>query len=507
MTSIFFNSNPFDEIDNQIKFNFTKKYGLCLNKLNYSTFGIIDDCFLVSLIGESPLFHVYLGYKYGLFYSVKVMKRSKYESKQILNQRIELFEKEMELRLRLTRQEQGQNIIPIKSINYSKYIIYESYCVNGTLNFYAECSMSEKLIRTIFLNVMHTLRNIKNGTLNFYAECSMSEKLIRTIFLNVMHTLRNINEGSRMYHTGISMEDVAFDENFNMFILGVRDFSYSVFSSSIHYNNLSVVNEEEMAQVNLLIVLLCRMLFKEDVKQLLPFIFSNIKTTNLKERQDLQKPLQSQQEQHSLSKLNSDLLGKKHEQDRAEGLPKEIKEEKELPEKKLLAISQVSDSNQKEIEKQSNDIEILDLDLSESLGYPNYTKCNFEENEDLNKIQTLNNNTSLNNNFNSQQNFILTQNMEYLNSVLCELINKYSFISSIIEKESLIEFIKKLIREKTLEDLEFCSWYNGDILDACEYYHEMNNLRVRALKKNYSVLSEREEALLKKKRGIFKVIK
>jgi len=475
MTSIFFNSNPFDEIDNQIKFNFTKKYGLCLNKLNYSTFGIIDDCFLVSLIGESPLFHVYLGYKYGLFYSVKVMKRSKYESKQILNQRIELFEKEMELRLRLTRQEQGQNIIPIKSINYSKYIIYESYCVNGTLN--------------------------------FYAECSMSEKLIRTIFLNVMHTLRNINEGSRMYHTGISMEDVAFDENFNMFILGVRDFSYSVFSSSIHYNNLSVVNEEEMAQVNLLIVLLCRMLFKEDVKQLLPFIFSNIKTTNLKERQDLQKPLQSQQEQHSLSKLNSDLLGKKHEQDRAEGLPKEIKEEKELPEKKLLAISQVSDSNQKEIEKQSNDIEILDLDLSESLGYPNYTKCNFEENEDLNKIQTLNNNTSLNNNFNSQQNFILTQNMEYLNSVLCELINKYSFISSIIEKESLIEFIKKLIREKTLEDLEFCSWYNGDILDACEYYHEMNNLRVRALKKNYSVLSEREEALLKKKRGIFKVIK
>ena len=225
INNIFFNSNPFDEIDIEIKLNFNKKYQLCLNKLNYNRFGIVDDCFLVSLIGESKLFHVYLGYKYGSFYAVKVMKRYKFDSKEMLNIRISEFEKEIELKLTFQKQNFTSHLNKVSYVNFNRFIIYEDFCINSTLMYYSNCCLSERLIRTIFI------------------------KLVKY--------LKNINETCSLFNSQLTLNDILFDDQFNFKLIGLREFKHST-------SQLAFKTQEVEGQVICLLKMLSKLLFKED---------------------------------------------------------------------------------------------------------------------------------------------------------------------------------------------------------------------------------------------------
>lgn len=398
-------NNPFDEIDYEIKFLFSKEYGLILNRLNYDIFGIIDGCFLISLIGESNLFHVYLGYKNGLFYAVKVMKRYKFDTKEVLNQRIFLFEREVELRLRLQRT--YSHLVFIRYVNFENYIIYEDYCVNGKLN--------------------------------YYAESSMSEKLIRTIFLNVMAFLRHLNEGSRLFHSQISLDNVILNDNYDIKVIGLRHLNYSAFSSSVFYNSMSIVNEEEAAQITMLVTFLSKMLFKEDSERITPFLNSNLKIRNFNK--------DSEEETKLDNPLNSDFYLIDAEENENDSL-------------KLIKLSTTTDYDNSKYE----------------------AKCTNDDD-------------------------VFNSNMKLLSTVLDELISKHSLESSIRDKDSLKQFLLKLIKDRNLENIEFTSWYNGEIMDPFEYQFEMANLRKLNLEKNLIESAKKERRLISLKKGIFKVIK
>lgn len=434
MQSNHFYNSPYDMLDIEIKQNFQKKYGLCLNKLNYEVFGIVENCFLISLIGESFLFHVYLGYKNGLFYSVKIMKRSKYDTKEATNQRIELFEKEVDIRLRFQEQHFNKNLqqIKIQYVDFNKYIIYEDYCANATMNYYNS----------------HFL----------------TEKLIRTLFLSIVDYLRQINKGSRYYHKNLSLDNIAFDEEFNFKLLGARNYVYSKISmSSFYHSSFSIVNEDEITQINSLIVILCEMLFKDDYVKILPFLRNNLQVVNLQQQQD---------------------------------------EEKEMI---YNNFNNNNYYNENDINDDSNN-----SNNEHNFNSKNDNNNNFNEHfnetfnlKSLDKLNTMNNNES----YISSHKKNLESNMKLLDTILVELIEKYTMISAILDKNSLKDFIKKLIKDRSFEDIEFTTWYNSDIFEKYEYYMELNKYRIKALEKNFSVLGEKEKHLIRMKKGIFKVIK
>ena len=511
--SKFFKCNPFDDLDNEIKFNFQKCYGLCLNKLNYNVFGIVDDCFLLSLIGESNLFHVYLGYKYGRFFSVKIMKRNKYEQKETSMSNLSKFEKEVELRMKLQQQEfiekqyESQmysennfnldlNFDSIYKVNkslqikmhfadYGKCIIYEDYCVNGRLS--------------------------------YYAYSTITEKLIRTIFLSLLDYLRKINESSRLYYTDITLDDLIFDERFNLKLLGIRKLKHSVFSSNIFYENFSVMNQEQVSQVSCLIIILCQMLFKEDYERILPFLKNDLKLNDISSffetEKLLMKGLDAQLELTNEYSCLGNLLY-------SESNVKNFKKEDEIKSSNLeynnnspnsISFLNFEYDYENNIEKEK-EILMIKTGLNEDDSNLNNFSSPFINTEKNKEIEELNL-KKLETHFNydksqeKKEKEIYIKNLTLLELILNELISKYSEICKIKDKDSTREFIKRLIRDKSIEDLEFLSWFNGEIMDTIEYEQELSKFRNKSLSKSFSDIADKEKSLIMKKNGIFKVVK
>lgn len=448
ITNSFYKSNPFDDIDNEIKLNFSKKYQLCLNRLNYSIFGIVDDCFLISLIGESQLFHVYLGYKFGLFYSVKIMKRFKYDSKQTLNNRISLFEKEVEIRLRLQKQNLNYLISNICHVNFSKYIIYEEFCVNSSLHFYSE-------------------------------QC-LSEEVIRTIFVKIIKYIKEINESSRLYFSDLNLQDILFDDQFNIKLLGLKDLKYSIFASNIYYKNISAENECEINQANQLIRILSKLFFKDDSEKLEPFISSDLKLENIEENLKLSHPKFYSNVQ-DLNLFSFKYIKKTSTNTNFDnffcGLDEKFEDNYIKKENSYINLEKNDSSN---INKLAPDL--------------NFTNSDIKTNEDTYEVEKE-----------KVDNF--KNNLLLLNRILEELIEKYSIMSSIKDQKSLKSFFIKLIKDKNLEELEFSTWYQDETYDSFEFYNEFNSFRFKALEKSFKEKSEKERNLIRLKNGIFKVYK
>lgn len=201
----YLNCNPYDTIDNKIKLDFQNKYNLELKRLYYNQYGIVDNCFLLNLIGESKIYNVFLGYRDGNFFAVKVIKRSIYESNEILQERIEQFYKELNIRDIL----KNEGISPIiYHVNYQKGIIYEEFLCNGHLSSYFENESSEK----------------------------KSENTMKSILYDVYHILCILKKYN-LKHESLCMSNLLFDYNYNLKIIGFRDMNKSIFINSKSINN------------------------------------------------------------------------------------------------------------------------------------------------------------------------------------------------------------------------------------------------------------------------------
>lgn len=178
--------NPYDDIDHKIRNDFLKFYSLELNGLHYNTYGIIDDFYLLNLIGDSKIFNVFLGYKNGVFAAVKIMKRSVYDSKDILSERIRAFHYELEIRNTLKEYECFPTLY---HVNREKYIIYEEYCNNGNLACFAKTDFKEKTVKATISKIASVMNILKSHGLE---------------------------------HTNLNSENVIYDRDFNIKIIGFR---------------------------------------------------------------------------------------------------------------------------------------------------------------------------------------------------------------------------------------------------------------------------------------------
>jgi serine/threonine protein kinase len=178
--------NPYDGIDHKIRDDFMKTYCLELNGIHYNTYGIVDDFYLLNLIGESKVFNVFLGYKEGVFAAVKIMKRSVFDSKDILSERIRAFHHELELRKTLNEYTYFPQLF---CVNREKYIVYEEYCNNGNLTSFSKFNLSEKAIKYL---------------------------------LNKIILILNILKSHGLEHSNLNAENVMFDHNFKIKVIGFR---------------------------------------------------------------------------------------------------------------------------------------------------------------------------------------------------------------------------------------------------------------------------------------------
>lgn len=226
-------SNPYDNLDKRIKLDFLNIYKLQLNQIHYSVYGIIDEYYLLSLIGESKVFDVYLGYKEGLFFAVKIMKRSLYEDKDVVKERIRSFSYELEIRYLLRE----YDFFPmVYHVNNDKYVIVEEYLSNGSLSFYSKCSMSGSMIKHII------------NELTYIVRCLLEMNMV---------------------HTYLSLGNIYLSKTLNLKIVGFRQINHKIFHD--HY-------QKETEQLNVdpntigILSVLSELLFKEESSYLKKFI-------------------------------------------------------------------------------------------------------------------------------------------------------------------------------------------------------------------------------------------
>lgn len=220
-------SNPFDGLDKRIKLDFLSTYNLQLNDIHYSEYGIVDEYYLLSLIGESKIFDVYLGYREGLFYAVKIMKRSVFECKEVLKERIRSFKYELEIRFLLREYE----CFPlIYHVNHEKYVIVEEYLSNGSLNFYSKSTMSGSLVRYITNELALVMR-------------SLLEK--------------------NLVHTYFSLDNVFISKSFKLKVIGFRQISYKIFHDHYQKDKFEPQIDVDLNTSNLL-TMISQLIFKED---------------------------------------------------------------------------------------------------------------------------------------------------------------------------------------------------------------------------------------------------
>lgn len=225
-----FKCNPYDELDYKIRNDFLRTYSLQLNNIYYSIYGIIDDYLLVSLIGESPVFNVFLGYKEGLFSAVKILKRSIYESKDVISERIKSFYHELQMRETLKE----LKFLPIIfEVNYEKFIIYEEFCNNGGLDHYYLSINSEDLIRTIINQIVFILKSLKEYNIE---------------------------------HLKLSLDNILFDKNYNLKVIGFNQMQKNLFISEKS-------NESQDSNMTTLFSIIAPLVFKENYSQFKNYFF------------------------------------------------------------------------------------------------------------------------------------------------------------------------------------------------------------------------------------------
>lgn len=496
-----FNSNPYDKVEAEIKYSFCRKYNILLNRVFYRVFGIIDDCFLCNFLGENELFKIYLGFKQGVFQSVKIMKRPKYFKEQI-HKNIKNFQIES-----LTRQYLKEtkefcdnyfiNDLTLYSIDYTKFIIYEKYCVNSSLKDY--------------LNIQITNSNI--------------ESIINFVFKEMYYYLSELNTAYGLYVYNLSLDDFLVDENFNVFFNGFQKLRFkeniesNMFLELREENYNDYVSFEELNQNTSLIKVLCELLFGDDFIKIKSYVECFYNSKQYREKESLKKHksknssfnIQNIKEKIDIlnSSISIDFIFNNYFETIGKKYVETSKNSSASPKNNLYGNSNCG-----------KDYSLFNDELNSNFDYKMENEFIFNErskstsnNNDLELKEThlINNMTiyekecgnSINANiFDSLSNrnsVIIRSSLDELEIAIESVLSTRTYYNNL----NLKQFLLKFITSKSLENLENQDWFCDEYFTKLNFKQEFQLIKNEVLKKRIQMQSNKEIKEYRVKRGIF----
>lgn len=200
----------------------------------YQLYGVVNNTFLLNLIGQNSLYNIYLGYKNGLFATVKILKKSIYDNPQNINKKIVEFYKEVDVRKDISSNFKNEYKINFKNsqdfgvlsfkiskffpeiyyVDYNNHIIYEEFCSNGDLNSYILNKLSKN---SLVYNII----------------------LSQVIVNSLIYIFKMLYEYKGLIIGNINTKNIVFDRYYNLKII---EFSHIIYFQRNKYNHSSDIN-------------------------------------------------------------------------------------------------------------------------------------------------------------------------------------------------------------------------------------------------------------------------